>query len=152
MVEQYNQTLKHKIFNSFLQNKNKKWLVGLASYGENINTTKQSATKEAPIEIKKDIAPELQDKVDHKTQLIWNKGRCKRNFWLCSWRWRVFDPLFGILKGVFLKSVFTLIGRGFSFKPTTNLLTTVETNILFQPCGTRDASVTGKLLLLLFWP
>jgi len=37
MVEQYNQTLKYKIFNGFLQNKNKKWLGDLASYLENIN-------------------------------------------------------------------------------------------------------------------
>jgi len=48
MVEKYNQTLKHKIFNGLLRNKNKKWLDDLASYVENINTAKQSVTKEAP--------------------------------------------------------------------------------------------------------
>jgi len=58
MVEQYNQTLKHRIFNGFLQNKNKKWVDDLASYVENINTAKQSVTKEAPLDIQKSITPE----------------------------------------------------------------------------------------------
>jgi len=49
MVERYNQTLKHKIFKGFLRNKNKKWVDDLASYAENINTTKKSVTKEAPL-------------------------------------------------------------------------------------------------------
>jgi len=66
MVEQYNQTLKHKIFNGFLQNKNKKWVNDLASYVENINTAKQSVTKEAPLDIQKSITPELQAKVEQR--------------------------------------------------------------------------------------
>jgi len=66
MVEQYNQTLKHKIFNGFLQNKNKKWVNDLASYVENINMAKQSVTKEAPLDIQKNITPELQAKVEQR--------------------------------------------------------------------------------------
>jgi len=66
MVEQYNQTLKHKIFNGFLQNKNMKWVDDLASYAENINTAKQSVTKEAPIDIQKSITPELQANVEQR--------------------------------------------------------------------------------------
>jgi len=64
IVEQYNQTLKHKIFNGFLGNKNKKWVDDLASYVENINTAKQSVTKEAPLDIQKGITPGLQAKVE----------------------------------------------------------------------------------------
>jgi len=66
MVERYNQTLKHKIFNGFLQNKNKKWLDDLASYVENINTAKQSVTKEAPLDIQRSSTPELQAKFEQR--------------------------------------------------------------------------------------
>jgi len=66
MVERYNQTLKHKIFNGFLQNKNKKWVDDLASYVENINTAKQSVTKEAPLDIQRSITPDLQAKVEQR--------------------------------------------------------------------------------------
>jgi transposase InsO family protein len=66
MVERYNQTLKHKIFNGFLRNKNKKWVDDLPSYVENINTAKQSVTKEAPLDIQKSITPELQAKVEQR--------------------------------------------------------------------------------------
>jgi len=66
MVERYNKILKHRIFNGFLQNKNKEWVDDLASYVENINTAKQSVTKEAPIDIQKSITPELQAKVEQR--------------------------------------------------------------------------------------
>jgi len=66
MIEQYNQTLKHKIFNGFLRNKNKKWVDDLASYVENINMAKQSVTKEAPPDIQKSITPELEAKVEQR--------------------------------------------------------------------------------------
>jgi len=66
MVEQYNQTLKHKIFNGFLQNKNKKWVDDLASYVENINTAKQSVTNEAPLDTQKSITTELQAKIEQR--------------------------------------------------------------------------------------
>jgi len=49
-----------------LKNKNKKWLDDLTSYVENINTAKQSVTKEAPIDIKKSITPDLEAKVEQR--------------------------------------------------------------------------------------
>jgi len=66
MVGWYNQTLKDKFFNGFLQNKKKKWVDDLASYAENINTAKQSVTKEAPLNLQKSISPELQAKVEQR--------------------------------------------------------------------------------------
>jgi len=58
--------LKHKIFNGFLRNKNKKGEDDIASYVENSNTAKQSVTKEAPIDIQESITPELQAKVEQR--------------------------------------------------------------------------------------
>jgi len=80
MIEQYNQTLKHKILNGFLQNKNKKWVDDLASYVENINTAKQSVTKEA---IQESITPELQAKVEQRLREKQEKDRESTS--LLSW-------------------------------------------------------------------
>jgi len=84
MVEQYNQTLEHKIFNGFLRNKNKKWVDDLASYVENINTAKQSVTKEAPLDIQRSITPDLQAKVEQR--LIEKQEKDRESTSLLSWR------------------------------------------------------------------
>jgi transposase InsO family protein len=66
LVERYNQTLKHKIYNGFLRNKNKKWLDDLPSYVENINNSKQSTIKETPYEVQKKDTPELHALVEQR--------------------------------------------------------------------------------------
>jgi len=66
LVELYNQTLKHEIFNGFLCNKNKRWLNDLHHYVENINRSRQTTIKEIPLEIQLSDSPQLHSLVESR--------------------------------------------------------------------------------------
>jgi len=68
LVERYNQTLKQKIFNGFLCNKNKRWLNGLHQYVENINSSRQTTIKEIPLKIQLSDTPQLHSLVESRNK------------------------------------------------------------------------------------